>query len=192
MSFVLQPGELVLCLVFFFFFLPVFCIYSRLFAYGTCSNPFLFEEEKMTLDALAALVPQVPRRLAAYKRVSEKLLVEFKLVPDSSGASQRLAEHGTVAADQRTLGSESSISIQHHDEGVEFRLVMRWDFNNKKFYFSTAVSLSFPLSSIVQLSPLVIESALANHSDLDSGMLQGDLGSCDICHGCFLNSFFFF
>ncbi|KAL5754144.1 hypothetical protein ACOSP7_022364 [Xanthoceras sorbifolium] len=179
------------------FFLPLLCIYSRLFADSTDSNPFLFEEEKMTLDALTALVLQDLRKLTAYKRVTEELLMEFKLAPDSSGASQCLGEHGTVTVDQRASNSE----------GGKFKLVLRWNFNNKKIIFSIVVELFhttsrrrceyaqygcqavFFLPSTEQLSPSVMECVLANHSDLDSEMLQGDLASCDICHGCFLSSF---
>ncbi|KAL5818581.1 hypothetical protein ACOSQ4_022423 [Xanthoceras sorbifolium] len=145
----------------------------------------------MTLDALTALVHQDSRKLTAYKRVTKELLVEFKLALDSSRSSQRLAEQGTVAADQHALGSETSFSIRHHDKGVEFRRVICWNFNNKKFSFSTLGELltQFSLASIVQLSPSVMESILANHSDLDSEIIQGDLASCDICHRCFFSSF---
>ncbi|KAL5744175.1 hypothetical protein ACOSQ2_027291 [Xanthoceras sorbifolium] len=175
-----------------FFFLPLLCIYSRLFADGTGSNPFLFEEEKTTLDTFTALVPQDPRKLTVYKRVTKELLVEFKLAPDSSGASQRLTEYGTVAIDQCALDSESSFSIRHHDEGVEFRFVLRWNFKTRDFLFPLQASFSllvFSLPSTEQLSPSVMECVLANHSNLDSEVLQGDLASSDICHGCFLNSF---
>ncbi|KAL5770170.1 hypothetical protein ACOSP7_014324 [Xanthoceras sorbifolium] len=178
MSFVLQPDELVLCLVSPFFFLTSLCIYSHLFADDTGSNPLLFEEEKTTLDALTALVAQDPRRLTAYKWVTEKLLLEFKLTPDISGVLQHLAEHGIMAADY--------FSIRQHNEGVEFRLLLTVRFRR---VCPIRLSSSVPLSSIVQLSPSEMESVLANYSDLDFGMLQGDLASCDICHGCFIISF---
>ncbi|KAL5739677.1 hypothetical protein ACOSP7_028565 [Xanthoceras sorbifolium] len=178
-----------------------------MFADGSGSNLFLFEEENTTLDTLTALVPQDPRKPAAYKRVTEEFLLKFKLAHNSSGVLQHLAEHGTMAADQGDLGNESSFSIRHHNEGVEFRLILQWNFNNRKFIFSTAgelltvrfrrlypiwLSSNFPLSSTVQFSPSVMESVLVNHSDLDFEMLQGDLASRDICHGCLLSSFSFF
>ncbi|KAL5767729.1 hypothetical protein ACOSQ2_014512 [Xanthoceras sorbifolium] len=133
-----------------------------------------------------ALVAQDPRRLTAYKWVTEELLLEFKLAPDISGVLQRLAEHGIMAADQRALGSKLSFSIRQHDEGVEFRLLLTVRFRR---VCPIRLSSSVPLSSTVQLSPSEMESVLANHSDLDFGMLQGDLASCDICHGCFISSF---
>ncbi|KAL5826632.1 hypothetical protein ACOSQ3_018471 [Xanthoceras sorbifolium] len=92
-----------------------------LFVDGTCSKTSLFEEEREALDAIKALIPSDPRERTEYRRVTEELLVSFKLAPNSGGAEAakpRVPSREVVSAEQ-VQGTVITYSRSQTQMGIE-------------------------------------------------------------------------